>query len=119
MLLSAPNSLHSFWSASPHPIHKTILTCASMAWNALSRRFPAAFNETSKPVWLTLFPLIAGGCMWAGYVGGRTLFGHNEIVISSKAEEPYLLRDSPKLLSRQKNISTHQMYEREMDGGRV
>lgn len=104
---------------------------------------PKHLHETlpqTKPVWITLFPLITGGCVWAGYVSSRTLFGHNEIVyvirikcntlpliesamnlthcysISAKGEEPYLLRDSPKLLSRQRNISTHKMYDQQMDG---
>jgi hypothetical protein len=87
-----------------------------MVWSRLSKKYPQVFSESTKPVWFTLFPLIAGGCLWAGYIGCRTLFGHNEIVLSNKAEEPYLLRESPKLFSRERNIATKMNYSRMMDG---
>jgi len=85
-------------------------------WTNLTKRYPSAFNDSTKPVWLTLFPIIAGGCVWAGYVSARTLFGHGEIVLSSSSTEPYLNREAPKLMGRQRNISTKERYNREMDG---
>jgi hypothetical protein len=56
-----------------------------------------ALHIQTKPVWLTLFPLIAGGCLWAGYVSTRTLFGHNEIVyaLPFSSLSPPLSRELP------------------------
>jgi len=36
--------------------------------------------------------------------------------LSSKGQEPYLERDSPKLLGRDRNVSTHAKYDAMMDG---
>jgi hypothetical protein len=36
--------------------------------------------------------------------------------LSSKGQEPYLERDSPKLLGRDRNVSTHAKYNAMMDG---
>jgi len=95
--------------------HNPRHTMASI-WANLSKRYPEAFNNSTLPVWLTLFPVIGGGCVWAGYVSARTLFGHNEIVLASSATEPYLTREAPKLMGRNRNIATKERYNREMDG---
>jgi len=55
-------------------------TTMSSLWARLSHKYPSQFNTHTIPVWTTLVPCIAGGIIWAGYIGFRTMIVHNEIV---------------------------------------
>lgn len=74
------------------------------------------YNENTKAVWLTLFPVVGGGCLWATYIGFRTFATHNDVVLKARGNEPYLMRDSPKLLSRDAAITLADKWSNEMGG---
>jgi hypothetical protein len=90
-------------------------------------------------VWLTLFPVVAGGGLWAGYCGLRNFTSHNDVMcvphsqqippcvfvagltfprhsVRSKGAEPYLANESPKLLSRSTGVRVHKKWRDEMGG---
>lgn len=77
----------------------------------------------------------AGGCLWATYIGVRTFHQHNDVMyhhpptnhemllttyllpsLKSKGAEPYLMNESPKLLSRQGAIAKFETWRKEMGG---
>jgi len=41
---------------------------------------PSHLSLQTKAVWLTLFPVVGGGCLWATYIGFRTFATHNDVV---------------------------------------
>jgi len=78
-------------------------------------RWSRIYNEKTKPVWLTLLPIIFGGGAWAGYVGIRTLHGSNDIVLKTKEVEPYLAKEMPKLLGRTTGVSQTEKWDKDME----
>jgi len=75
-----------------------------------------SYNSETKAVWLTLFPVVCGACLWAGFFGFRTFAQHNDVVLKSKGAEPYLKRESPKLLARERAIKQAHKWSEEMGG---
>jgi hypothetical protein len=81
-----------------------------MAYRALQRRYPQVFTESSKPVWTTLVPVVATGCLWAGYSGVRRLTYRAK----HRGKEPWDEEGKEKLVTRDTALSQASQWDKAM-----
>ncbi|ELR14017.1 uncharacterized protein ACA1_366290 [Acanthamoeba castellanii str. Neff] len=97
-----------------------------MAYRALQRRYPHVFTESvrawiasfvpSKPVWTTLVPVVATGCLWAGYSGVRRLTYRAKYATPARhrGKEPWDEEGKEKLVTRDTALSQASQWDKAM-----